>query len=87
MPLWVDICIRLFVGSVCCVSDSCDCWFMMLLVASLDWGGCMVRGIGYWNGAVVVVVLWMSGFVLRCGSMALVCVLYVCMGVSTALVW
>ena len=43
-------------------------------------------GIRYWDGVIVVVVLWVSGFGCCCGSMDLVCVLCVCMGVNIVLV-
>ena len=46
-----------------------------------------VLGIRYWDGVVMVLVLCMPGFGCRCGSMALVCVLCGCLGVSTVLVW
>ena len=53
----------------------------------LKWLFGWVLGIGYWDGVIVVMVLWMYGFGCRCGSRALVCVLCVCMGVNTVLVW
>ena len=37
-----DLCICLIVGSICCVIGSCVWWFMLLMLGSLDWSGCMV---------------------------------------------
>ena len=45
MFLWVDPCICIIVGSICCVGGSCGWWLMLLMSGSLDWSGCMV---GYW---------------------------------------
>ena len=55
-------------GYVCCVGGSCIWWFMLLMSGSLDWSGCMVGGIRYWDDVVVVVVLGVFGFVCRCGG-------------------
>ena len=56
------------VGYVCYVGGSCGWWFIWLMSGSLDWGGCMVGGIRYWDSVVVVVVLWVFGCVCRCGG-------------------
>ena len=57
-------------GYVCYVGGSCIWWFMMLISGFLVWGGCLVGvlGIGYSDGVVVIVVLWVFGCVCRCGG-------------------
>ena len=78
----VDIDYLWFFGN-CAEVSTCTSWFF----AQLSWGWLSGWSIGYWNGVVMVLVLQMYRFGCRCGSMTLVYVLCICMGVNTALVW
>ena len=53
------------VGYICCVVGSCLWWLMMWVSRSPRLRWMLSWGIRYWDGVVVVMVLWVFRFVCR----------------------